>query len=496
MHASQFSGFGLLLLARASVAAVVQYRQAPDFSDASYGWSPETIVSIQGTPEFENATERWDIYMEPTYSVAISPASEADVVTAVKAAQEHGLPLLATGGRHGFSTTLGQMKGGVAIDLSQLDSVVVDKNSSTLTIGGGVHFGQVFDPVYNAGFQVPTGTASCPGMVSVTVGGGIGRLNGLDGMVLDSLLSVRIVTANGTLLEASETSNSDLFWGIRGAGHNFGVIVSATYQLYPLYNGGDWTSVDLIVPLEKNVSYFDAVASLLPLPAQLTVQTMVTYNTATNQTQLMASLVYGGSQEDALKAMAPVLDLGPFDYQNVSTIAWNKLASEAMFQIGAAICVRGGISDVYGFNLKAFDAPTWSSSLQKMSDFYAANPDARGSVILLESWPNEAVQAVPEDETAYPWRDVTTYGLIQFRWGDLGDVASQTAANSLGPELRSDFAATSGYDGLTVYVNYAAGDESLEQIYGDKLPRLASLKAKYDPDNVFKFYHALPTSYP
>lgn len=75
-------------------------------------------------------------------------------------------------------------------------------------------------------------------------------------------------------------------------------------------------------------------------------------------------------------------------------------------------------------------------------------------------------------------------------------MTSQTASNSLGPELRGDFAATSGYDGLTVYVNYAAGDETLEQIYGDKLPRLASLKAKYDPDNVFKFYHALPTSYP
>lgn len=179
MHAFQFSGLGLLLLARASVAAVVQYRAAPDFSDASYQWSPDTIVSVQGSPEFENATERWDIYMEPTYSVAISPASEADVVTAVcfpashkigihtnkpqvKAAQEHGLPLLATGGRHGFSTTLGQMKGGVAIDLSQLDSVVVDKNSSTLTIGGGVHFGQVFDPVYNAGFQVRKSQDSPP----------------------------------------------------------------------------------------------------------------------------------------------------------------------------------------------------------------------------------------------------------------------------------------------------------------------------------------------
>ena len=86
--------------------------------------------------------------------------------------------------------------------------------------------------------------------------------------------------------------------------------------------------------------------------------------------------------------------------------------------------------------------------------------------------------------------------MIDFRWSTAGDPV-ETAANTLGRELRAAWAATSGYGGLTVYVNYAVGDESLESIYGaKKLPRLAKLKAQYDPHNVFKFYHALPTRYP
>lgn len=73
----------------------------------------------------------------------------------------------------------------------------------------------------------------------------------------------------------------------------------------------------------------------------------------------------------------------------------------------------------------------------------------------------------------------------------------EEAANALGRELRSEFAATSGYPDLSVYVSYAWGDETLEQIYGkEKLPRLAALKKKWDPDNVFRYNHALPTEYP
>lgn len=82
------------------------------------------------------------------------------------------------------------------------------------------------------------------------------------------------------------------------------------------------------------------------------------------------------------------------------------------------------------------------------------------------------------------------------RWDVVGDPV-EAPANVLGREIRSDMVATSGYDDLTVYANYAYGDETLEQIFGkDKLPKLAQLKAQYDPDNTFGFYHALPTTYP
>lgn len=217
-------------------------------------------------------------------------------------ATKHNIPFLATGGRHGFVSTLAHLQNGLALDLSQLNDVTVDQSAATLTIGPGVRFRDIFDPVYNAGFQIreylnistcaksclltnictATGTGSCVGMIGATIGAGIGHLNGLNGLLIDALLSVRIVTADGKVLEASKTKNSELFWGIRGAGANFGVILSATYKLYPLYKGGLWTSADVILPGIANVSFFNVLATL-DLPPQLSVQTIMSYNQTTSE---------------------------------------------------------------------------------------------------------------------------------------------------------------------------------------------------------------------
>lgn len=120
-------------------------------------------------------------------------------------------------------------------------------------------------------------------MVGATLGGGIGRLHGLNGMIIDALLSVRLVTADGNILDVSKTSHPELFWGLRGAGQNFGIVTSATYKLSPLYRDGVWTSADILLTPEKNVSYFEAVAKMHPLPPQLTVETIMNYNTTLNQ---------------------------------------------------------------------------------------------------------------------------------------------------------------------------------------------------------------------
>ncbi|KAI0003936.1 hypothetical protein F4779DRAFT_634315 [Xylariaceae sp. FL0662B] len=498
MRFSQAYSVACSWLIQGSIAAAVSSYPSDVgalLNNAGYHWSPGTVISSPNTTAFHNVTGRWTDYEPPSYSAAISPATEADVVEAVKLAKKYNVPFLATGGRHGYSTTLGGMQHGIAIDLGKLNSVKIDKSAKTLTIGPGVRFRDIFDPVFKAGFQIQTGTCSCVGMMGATLGGGIGRLQGVNGMIIDALQSVRLVTADGQVVEASEHKNPELFWGVRGAGFNFGIVVSATYQLQPLYKKGVWTSADLLFTPEKNVTYFDTLAGMFPLPPQLTVETIMSYNTTLNQPQLMLSVVYAGPKDEAVKAMDPILKLGPY-YSNVKEITWNELSTQTTFLLDAPVCEDEQIWDIWAVNLRNISAPSLVSSFEKIASFLEKNPSARSSGIVLESWPIEATVAIPDSATAYPWRDASTYVMIQMRWDQAGDPVKETA-NTLARELRSDFVATSGYDGLTVYVNYAYGDETPEQMYGaSKLPRLIDLKKKYDPNNAFRFYNALPTSQP
>ena len=111
------------------------------------------------------------------------------------------------------------------------------------------------------------------------MGAGVGRYQGIHGLIADSLLSVDLVTAAGKLVTASATQNSDLFWGFRGAGMNFGVVTSATYKVYDLTNGGNVQDADMIFVGPQNASYFHTLASLSgTLPPELSLISYVAYN--------------------------------------------------------------------------------------------------------------------------------------------------------------------------------------------------------------------------
>lgn len=116
-------------------------------------------------------------------------------------------------------------------------------------------------------------------MVGATIGAGVGRYQGVDGLIIDSLLSVRLVTAEGKLIDVSEDSNPDLYWAVRGAGANFGIITSATYQLHPQINNGQVLNADFIFPASSNGSYFDILQSLQDsIPAELATISIMEYN--------------------------------------------------------------------------------------------------------------------------------------------------------------------------------------------------------------------------
>jgi hypothetical protein len=116
-------------------------------------------------------------------------------------------------------------------------------------------------------------------MVGVTLGAGLGPWSGVHGLVLDALLSLRVVTASGQLLEVSNSSNPDLFWAFRGAGANFGIVTSATYKLQPQINNGQILVAEVIIPREQNGSYFQLLESVgTNSPKNLSISSFMQYN--------------------------------------------------------------------------------------------------------------------------------------------------------------------------------------------------------------------------
>ena len=122
----------------------------------------------------------------------------------------------------------------------------------------------------------------------------------------------------------------------------------------------------------------------------------------------MLSVVYAGPKDEAVEAMAPILDLGP-SYSLIKEITWNEVSTQTTFLLDGPVCVDSQIYDIYAVNLRNFSAPTMAESFQKMAEFWEEHPAGRNSVIVLETWPIQAALAVPDDATAYPWRDATTY---------------------------------------------------------------------------------------
>ncbi|RYP44388.1 hypothetical protein DL768_009154 [Monosporascus sp. mg162] len=486
-----------LSLARAAAVVLSVASTLPVMASVNDPQFPADIaVYYPGSDVFANATERWSIYAAPAFAAAVRPSNEQEVAKVVKAARASKTPFLATGGRHGYGTSLGKLRNGLAIDLSKLNTIEINAAAETATVGPGVKIAELIAPLQEAGFEMPVGSCPSVGVIGATLGAGVGLFQGLFGLIIDVLVSVRLVTANGDVVEASARSNPELFWGIRGAGANFGIITSATYKLTKAVNGGQVFTADMIYPASLRKDYFNVLKTYEDtMPAELALNTAITWNADTNDTQVIGTFVYSGPEAEARRVLAPFFDLNPPVVRS-SVVPYSEVPFTVLFGLVAMMSQPGGIHDIFSANVLRFSVESLNTAFDKYDAFYKAHPDGRNSVAVLESFANQAVVAVPHDATAYPWRESKGNFMFQMSWPELGNPVEE-AANALARELRDDFAATSGYPDLSVYVSYAHGDEKIEQIYGrDKLPRLVALKGKWDPDNVFAYNNALPTKLP
>lgn len=248
-------------------------------------------------------------------------------------------------------------------------------------------------------------------MVGATLGGGVGRYSGIYGLLIDSLLSLRVVTAAGVTVEASATSEPDLFWGMRGAGANLGVVTSATYRMYRIaddpHSRGNVTNIDFVVPAAMAPAYFDMLETHFGgdrMPRNLAPASIVMFDPEHGVPQILGLWAYVGPEDDARRVIAPLLALEP-PVIAIQNIPANKLLHTAGFGFVPLIQRDSAIRSAYSANMRTISGPALLDAFEKMCALYEAHPGARASAIEMEHFPNQAMAAVPDEETAYPWRD-------------------------------------------------------------------------------------------
>ena len=193
-----------------------------------------------GDPGWKGAVDIWNAMAAKTPALVVQPVSARDVAEAVTFAREHGLLLSVKGGGHNIAGS-SIAEGGLTLDMSRMRRVVVDPGAGRVDVGPGSLLKEVDRATQEHGRATVLGFVSETGVAGLTLGGGFGYLTRRFGWVVDNLEEVEIVTADGEIRRANREENGDLFWAIRGAGHNFGVVTRFTFRLHevgPAVTGG------------------------------------------------------------------------------------------------------------------------------------------------------------------------------------------------------------------------------------------------------------------
>ena len=402
----------------------------------------------------------------------------ADVTTAVNFGRDLELRIAIRGGGHN-GPGFGSCDDGLVIDLSMMKSVRVDSATGRVRVDPGCTSGDVDHATHAFGLAVPFGIVSATGVAGLTLGGGTGYLTRKYGLTIDNLLEADVVLADGSFVTASQSLNPDLFWALRGGGGNFGVVTSFLFQAHPVstvYAGPIFWDAAHAKDVMRAYRDFlptapEELGAFVGLKTVLSTDPFPKDYWGRRACAVISS--YNGPAEEGEKVMGRLLKSVPepiFNWMGAMPFPAMQTLFDPFFPKGLQWYWKGDF--VKSLPDEAIDT------------HIAQAAKAPSELSLMHLYPIDgAVHRVPKEATAWTAREATWSMVIA---GIDSDAKQADALKTWGREY---WKTIHPFNLEGAYVNFMMDDEAAGRVqatYGDNYKRLASVKAKYDPKNLFR----------
>jgi FAD/FMN-containing dehydrogenase len=448
---------------------------ASKIEELKSGFTGELLLPSDGA--YDNARQIWNAMIQKRPAVIARCATTSDVVRAVNFARDNRLLLAVRGGGHNIAGSA-ICDDGLVIDLSQMKAAQVDPAARRVTIEGGATLADLDAATQAHGLATPVGINSTTGVAGLTLGGGFGWLSRKYGMTVDNLESAEVVTAAGEVVRASATEHPDLFWALRGGGGNFGVVTRFEFRLHPV--GPDVLSGLIVYPISEAKSVLQQYREFIAnAPDELSVWTVLRKapplpflpESVHGTPVVILALIYAGDPKQGEPLIEPLRRFGTALGEHVGVqpyVAWQQ-AFDPLLTAGARNY------------WKSHNFSTLKDELFDAVIAYIATLPSPQCEIFFGAIGGATTRPDPAS-AAYAHRDAKFVMNVHGRWEDPAD-----------DELcigwaRDFFAASAPFASGGVYVNFMTAEETdrVRSAYGPNYDRLAEVKRKYDPNNLFR----------
>lgn len=407
----------------------------------------------------------------------IIPQTYAQVQYVFQALTANNLPFSVRSGGHCYGP--GSLSSGYIIDLRNFNEITPNVNNNTVTIGAGCHLGEVISALGAINYAIPTGTCPSVGVTGLALGGGIGLLSRAYGLTTDSIISMTVLMADGSIIEVTENNYPDLFWALRGAGANaFGIVLDFTFNMYYI----------------PTVSYLQLSWTWDPCLVPYIVKAWQDWFSAQPQSISSELVFYYNNGQVTLKINALKIGAAPFtEWQT----AFNQFHPTVTLYRGNYV----GAADIFASNYtqpfskvksKFLFSPLSSDGIDVIIKFMNKLIKHAYPYLLFLEFGGESGGAVAQGNSSYYPRKAYGY-IFQFIYWPFE--FQQTEALHLIREIYKSLEPyTSPYDYANL-VDYDLGPDYLHAYYGSHIKRLVKIKNKYDPKDIFTWHQGIPLTY-